>query len=454
MLRRNLLRALGGAALSIPMFEMLRPRKAAAAPGNGLARRIIFFYHPDGVPQPPGGPDLFNPTGDGSSFTLPDTLSPLNPFKDKTVFFDGLSLGPTDSGSHPGGAKKLLTAVDGGNGISIDRWLAGNAGADALFPHVYLGAMANVNNASGDKYISYPSAGTTVAPIDDPAQAFQQLFSGVTGGTGTAGSGGSGGTSTPDPTEVAVVDSVLADLNDLKGQLGTVEASKLALHLEAMQEIEKRIKQTGGTVPPVGSTCENPSIDANGLQGDALYNASNFPKILKAQTDLMVQAMACGLTRVGVIQASQHTSELIMSKFEGTEIYDPNFDMRSHQASHYGQTSDSKFAVYGKQRKWFVAQLAYLLDQLKQRPEGDGTMLDYTLVVMCTEVGDGNTHSHDDIPFILAGGGGGSINTGKVMRLGYRRHGDLLVCLARAMGQDIPTWGQESQGPIPGLLTS
>jgi hypothetical protein len=71
-----------------------------------------------------------------------------------------------------------------------------------------------------------------------------------------------------------------------------------------------------------------------------LFAPENFPAVLRAQIDTMVLAMACGLSRVGVIQASQHTSELIMSRFRGTDMYDPGFDMRSHQASHYGARQD------------------------------------------------------------------------------------------------------------------
>jgi len=442
MLRRQLLKALGGAALAGPIFEALRPKGARAAPGAGKARRLIVFYFPDGVPQPGGGPDLWNPQGDGTSFTLPQPLSPLEPYRDRCVFFDGLSMGATDAGSHPGGAKKLLTGVDGGNGVSIDRHLASTVGSDAPFPHVYLGAMAAHNNASGDKFISYPSPGTTAAPIDDPMQAFAQLFSGKTPSPGQPAG--------PDPVEVAVVDSVLGELGELQGRLGAVEKSKLDLHLSAMHELEKRIKKADTAVP--AATCDKPAVDAKGVAGSALYDPTNFPVVLRAQTDLLVQAMACGLTRVGVIQASQHTSELIMSKFAGSDLYDPNYDMRSHQASHYGQASDSKFGFYQKQRHWFVEQFAYLLGQLKARPEGEGTMLDQSLVLLCSEVADGNIHSHDDMPFILGGGGGGMVNSGKVMRLGYRRHGDLLASIAHAMGDPVGGYGQESKGPIEGLL--
>ena len=90
-----------------------------------------------------------------------------------------------------------------------------------------------------------------------------------------------------------------------------------------------------------GATCAEPRIDGDGLTPATLYAPERFPQILRAQTDLMVQAMACGLTKVGVIQASHHTSELIMSRFANTPMYDPGFDMRSHQASHYGPRHDA-----------------------------------------------------------------------------------------------------------------
>ena len=169
----------------------------------------------------------------------------------------------------------------------------------------------------------------------------------------------------------------------------------------------------------------------------------------------MVQAMACGLTRVGVIQASHHTSELIMSRFANTEMFDPSFDMRSHQASHYGAAHDPakrEYRAFAQQVTWWVAQFAYLLDQLAARPEEDGTMLDYSLVLLCSEVADGNTHLHDDIPLVLAGGGGGTIRTGRFLDVGYRRHGDLFVAIANAMGDNITSFGDASAGPLPGLL--
>jgi hypothetical protein len=448
MNRRTLLRAGGASLLALPFLRLLDNRRADAHITPTNARRLIIFYYPDGVPgaSSNGEPSAWHPSGDGTQFQLSSVLASLQPFRDRCVFFRGLSMGSTDVGSHPGGMKKLLTGRDGGNGISIDRHLATTVGAGDAFSSLILGAMANHNGASGDKHVSYVAPGVTVAPNDDPAAAFAQVF---------AGAGTSGGGGTVDPRKdrkLSVLDRAKQDLTTLRSKLGDTEKSKLELHLEAVREIEQRVSGIGGGGT---ATCEEPSIDATGLAGSALYTPENFPRILRAQMDLMVQAMACGRTRVGVIQASQHTSELIMSRFAGTPMHDPGFDMRSHQASHYGASHDlahREYLAFVQQCTWWIEQLAYLLGALAARPEDEGTMLDYSLVLCCTEVCDGNTHGHDDMPFILAGGGGGRVRTGRVLNVGYRRHGDLLASIAHAMGDPIAGFGDASGGPIPGLL--
>lgn len=459
MKRRDFLRGLGLSTLALPFYKA-GMRSAHAFSGGENARRVIFFYFPDGVPGPSsdGEPSLWHPTGSQSSFQLPEVLSILEPYKDDCVFFRGLSMGSTDTGSHPGGAKKLLTGVDGGNGTSLDHHLANGVGADRPFRHLYLGAQANHNNASGDKHISYVGPGQTIAPEDNPVRAFNRLFGDVGGNASAkiASAFASGASSA-----LSVIDTAKADLDDLRAKLGKVEKSKLDFHLEALREIENRVKGVGGGGGEGGgggaggATCEEPFLGADGINDSNLYNPELFPDTLRAQIDVMVQAMACDLTRVGVIQSSFHTSELIMSRFPGTDMYDPGFDMRSHQASHYGPRHDfahREFADFVKQCKWWTQQFAYLLESLKQRPEGDGNMLDYSVVLLCTEVCDGNVHSHDDMPFVLAGGGGGRINTGRLLSFDYHRHSDLLVGIAQAMGDGVTQYGQASSGPLPGLL--
>jgi hypothetical protein len=445
--RRRLIQLGGAAALSLPLLRL-----RAGNPG-AHAKRFIVFYFPDGIvgASQSGQPSQWTPSGGETSFTLPEPLSPLAPYRSSCVFFRGLSMGGADSGGHPGGAKKLLTATDGGNGISIDQRLASTVGAGDPFRLLYLGAQANANNASGDKHISYVAPGFTTPPDDDPLAAFTRVF----GSSGTTTGGGGGGGDGRAMRRLSVLDNARGELEQLTAKLGDSEKTKLGLHLEAVREVEARIQALGDGGGGGGASCTTPAIDGTGISPSTLYAPDRFPQILRAQIDLMVQAMACGLTRVGTIQASHHTSELIMSRFANTQMFDPSFDMRSHQASHYGAAHDQarrEYRAFAQQVKWWVEQFAYLLAQLAARPEDGGTMLDHSLVLLCSEVSDGNTHLHDDMPFVLAGGGGGSVRTGRFVDVGYRRHGDLLVAIANAMGDPLTHFGDASSGPLPGLL--
>jgi hypothetical protein len=435
--RRRLLQGLASAALSTPLFSMMG-RNAMAAP-SGTARRVIFFYFPDGVPatSQSGQPSLWHATGSGTSFQLSDIHTSLLPFKDKCVFFNGLTMGPTDTGSHPGGAQKLLTAVDHGNGQSIDQALASALGV----PLLYLGVMA----AEG---ISYQAPGTApAAPENNPRAAFERLFP-----------GGAPPSTTPPPTTTdvagpSILDTVLADMNDTSASWGQTEKTKLDLHMSALRDLERKVKAMppdGGTPPP--TSCTRPSLGA--YDPNALNAPANFPAILRAQTDLMVQAMACNLTRVGLIQCSTHTSELNMAAFAGTPMWIPNYYLGSHKASHYGTThneQDELFRAFHQQVRWWVDQFAYLLQALASRPEDGGTMLDNSIVFLCTEVCDGNTHNHDNMPFVLAGGGAGTIRTGQLLQSADTPHASVYAAIAEAMGKPLK-FGQANAGPLPGLL--
>lgn len=445
--RRRFLQALGGSALGLAGGLHSRPARAA-----GGARRIVFFYFPDGVagPSQNGDASKWHCSGGETSFSLSESLSALEPWRDRCMFFNGLSMGGTDSGSHPGGAKKLLTAADYGNNESIDQYLSRTVGAGAPWQHLYLGAQATLGGASGDKHIVYPVAGTSMAPEDDPRRAFERLFGVASGG----GGGGTGG-GEPDPNEVTVVDSMLEDLNALRSQLGAVERDKLDLHLESLQGLERRIKGAGGGGGTTSLDCSEPSLDTGGLDALDLTAPESFPAILTAQLDLTVLALACGMTQVATVQCSHHTSELIMSRFAGTAMHDPGYDMRSHQASHYGSSHDwgsREFTAFMQQRDWYVQQFAGLLARLDAIPEDGGTMLDHSLVVLCTEVCDGNTHLHDHMPFVVAGGGGGAVRTGRLFETYGARHGDLWIALAQAMGADLWSFGDASSGPLSGVL--
>ncbi|MFO0709878.1 MAG: DUF1552 domain-containing protein [Sandaracinus sp.] len=441
--RRRLLRGLGTAAAAWPVAHLLG--RASPARALGEARRFIVFYFPDGIAgrSQEGEPSLFPAHMDGGGIALSEILEPLRGMESRCVFLNGLSMGPADEGSHPGGAKKLLTAVDGGYGTSIDQVLAGTVGAGHPTRHLYCGVQANADSASGHKFISYVSPGITTTPDDDPLRIRDRIF---------AGSTGTMMGEDPSAADRAILSAVRDDVSELRGALGTSERVKLDLHLDALNEVDASLTSMGMMM----GTCTSPDLGVGSLDASALYAPESFSTLLRAQIDLTVTAMACGLTRVGVIQNSHHTSELIMSRIMGAPMYTPGYDMRSHQASHYGARHDrlsdnTLFNRYVQQRVWWVSQFRYLLDQLAARPEADGTMLDYSVVLLASEVADGNTHLHSDMPFVLAGGAGGSIAGGRVMELDGRRHGDLLVSICQAMGHSIDRFGDASSGPIPGL---
>lgn len=440
--RRSLLQTLGVAAIAAPFLTS----SPARAQQQQRARRVVFFYFPDGVPG-------LSQNGQASEWSTTNAANlsrchqPLGARAADVVFLNGLSSGGTDAGSHPGGAKKLLTAVDGGNGASLDQVLAQGVFSSSPWRHLYLGAMANQNNASGDKHISYPSAGTSIPPEDNPRAAFARLFS----GGGVVGGGG-GATPTGLPSKRrSVLDVVKRDLDDLRARLGTTERSRLDLHAESVREIETRLADLN-PAPAPSASCSDPQL-AFSVDDAGLYDAARFPEVLRAQVDVAVLAMSCGLTRVVTIQASHHTSELIMSRFAGTELSDPNFDMRSHQASHYGASHDdshNEYRRYVQQRRWFVSEFAHLLESLRARPDPEvpgATMLDTSLVVVGSEVSDGNTHSHDDLPFLLGGHAGGALSTGRALNLGYERHHKLLTSVANLCGTNFSGFG-DGQGAL------
>lgn len=443
--RRRFLWGAGAAAAALPLSGL-----AGRVLGDGAstARRTLIFYFPDGVPgrSQDGDPSLWDAWDESGSIGLSECLRPLGEYARQCVFIRGLTMGGTDEGSHPGGAKKLLTGVDGGRGESIDRSLARTAGAGDPHPHLYLGAMANQDGASGDKHVSYLGAEHTVPPEDDPRRAFSRLFR-------DAMPADPSGAAAFDPRR-SILDVSRAELGAMRGALSSARLrGKLETHLEAIREVEGRLSTD---LPPAPSSCDAPRVAMGDVDPDRLYDPSTFDAILRAQADVMVTAMACGLTRVGVLQCSHHTSELIMSRIPETEMHDPGFDMRSHQASHYGARHDRDnrlFTDFIAQRRYWVSRFRYVLEQLAARPEGDGTMLDHSLVLLCTEVSDGNTHAHGDMPFVVAGGAGGCITPGRVLDAWDRPHGELLLAMAHAMGQRFDRYGQAGSEPLPGLLS-
>jgi uncharacterized protein DUF1552 len=269
--------------------------------------------------------------------------------------------------------------------------------------------------------MSYSGPGTYVPPDDSPTSVYTRLF-------GDAGA-------TPDEVDAnlrrrqSVIDLVRGELTSLEGALGNEEKVKLDAHLTAVREMERGLGGGGGNC---GSGPVIADLDP--------YDNDSFPAIGKAQTDLMVAALACDATRVASIQWSHTVGPPVFTWLGITDGH--------HGLSHAGDGDATAVGNMVKAERWFSEQFAYLLDKMAAAPDpvNGGTLLDSSLIVWCKEMGDSRLHTCDGVPFVLAGGANGRFGLGRYLQYDGESHTRLLVSICRAMGLDNQTFGNPAYG--------
>lgn len=437
--RRALLRGAGGVALALPFLDAM----SRSASADVFPKRFVVFFTGLGTVK-----DAWVPTGTETDFVLGEVLAPLAPFQDKLLVLEGLDMesahhGPGDP--HQLGIGHALTGtelqegdlfpyacnpnakVGWGGGISLDQFLATQLGATTRFGSLEFGVQ--VMNASVSSRISYLGPGQPVPPEDNPRTAFERIFTDLAS----------------DPESLArrrahrrqVLDLVMDDFRELNGKLGAADRQKLDNHLTAVEEIEKRLDAPG----VVGGSCTIPVI---GEPPEPLAN-DNYPEIGRLQMDLLAQALACDLTRVASLQWSSTLVGKVFTWLGQNETH--------HQLSHSSASDQSRRQQLIDIGKWHSEQLAYLMGKLAAVPEGTGTLLDNTVILWCTDIAVGQTHARRDMPYVLAGGAGGALQTGRYLRYQGNSHNDLLVAIANAMDVGITTFGNPAYctGKLPGL---
>jgi hypothetical protein len=419
--RRTFLASLGAAILSGRLLE-----GRALAQSRAAAKRLIVFFSPNGSVlrhwRPTGGETNF-------SFEAGTILEPLAPIKDKLVVVDGLDF--FNASNHEGGMGAMLTGGGGAGsasgGASVDQYVASQLASGTRFPSLELGVHTSAWGGGVQTRMSYQSAGQFVAPDDEPARVARRLF-------GNAGA----------PVDAlylkrkSVLDLVRAELGDLKQQLGNDERVKLEAHLDALRQSERGL-MTGGNA----DTCAGPPA----FTLDAQAN-DNFPAVGRAQTDLMVAALACDQTRVASIQYSHTVSPTVFSWLGISEGH--------HALSHMDDGNAAGVMQFVLAERWFAEQFRYLVERLDALPEpgGTGSLLDHSLVVWAKEMGDSRLHECRSVPFVLAGGAGGALRTGRYLRYPGQAHNRLLVSVCQLMGLNNPTFGDPAggTGTLEGLI--
>jgi hypothetical protein len=395
-------------------------------------------------------------------------MSPLEPHREDIVIVDSLSLKSFQE-EHPGhgghtALPYLLTggqAAGGGDSyvggkISLDQHIANvwQKKEPSPFASLVIGIDNKEETKPNHKYISFtgPAVGGSPAapPVqDDPYKLFAKLFAGQAPGQPAAAQ--------PDllarirAERRSMLDYLGKDLSRFCGALGGDDRQKCDAHITAIRSIEQQLAQK----PPAGaaSTGGPPAIE----QGLSPYDKRVYDKLAKIQLDTVVAALAAGSTRVVTMLWNSSHNNVWVYYWLGADYSAPgrgefNKLRNHHEISHHlGDPADYQRAIGIE--KWFMGQMAYLIAELKKRPEGGGTMLDSSVLLWANCMQDGGAHSTSRMPFVLAGRAGGALKTGRWLRQsGTVPHNQMLVSLANHLDAPVDSFGPAKYGgALPNL---
>lgn len=437
--RRTVLRGLG-VSLALPWLEATGTiaKAAVAAPAP---TRMAFIFVPNGVNL-----EHWTPKTEGYGFALPSTLEPLAPVKDELLVLSGLThdkgrANGDGAGDHARSASVFLTGsqprkTDGEkirSGISVDQLAAKAVGQRTRFSSLELGVdpgrmAGNCDSGYSCAYssnISWSSESTPVGKEVNPRLVFERLFA-------------SGKPSEIDKSQQqrealqkSVLDFIADDAKRLQSKLGRTDNQKLDEYLTGVREIERRI----GTRSAKPVDIEVDYAIPDGIPG-------NYQDHMRMMCDLMILAFQTDSTRIATMMFANAGDN---KNYRMIGVPDGHHDLSHHQ------NDAEKLAKIAKINRFQVQQLSYLLQKMKSIREGERTLLDNSMVVYGSGLSDGNRHNHDNLPILLAGSGGGTIETGRHLRCDSETPVcNLFMSMLDRMGVDTPYIG-DSTGRLQGL---
>ncbi|HEX4510774.1 MAG TPA: DUF1552 domain-containing protein [Burkholderiaceae bacterium] len=445
--RRNLLRGGLAATATIPWLEARQAQGQAATPPT----RLVVITQPNGTRNA-----LFWPTGTETNFKMNTFTTALDPWKNKLTFLKGITLNPalqtgmlggTVGSEHARGTGGMLTGrpleagtqfksfgntTSGwGSGQSLDQYLVQRLAPPTTFKSLQVGV--HVRDTQVRARVSYSAAEQPIPPREDPKDVFNALF----GGSDASDAA----TQRLWAQRKSILDATNTETQRLMGIVGKSDRDKLDAHLTAMRDVETRLTGMTGSTNP--STCAKPTIADVDLDDDDQYQKAG-----QMQLDLAVAALACDQTRILTFQWSYSESEHLFQFLNVTGNH--------HAISHDFSQSGTNYDAYNKIETWYAQQFAYFLNKMDSYQEGDRTLLDNSVVLWATEIGESTTHDLTQMPYVLAGSASGKLRAGRLIDYGSTRHDNnqLLVSLANAMGaDDLSSFGDPSgaTGPLPNL---
>ena len=419
--RRAFLRDLGLSAAALPFVSGLPSLYGAENPAP--RQRLIIMFSPNGTLPPDFWPDHPGELGE-----LKPILEPLKDYKERMLLLKGLSNRIRGDGDgHMRGMSCLLTGIEllpgniqGGsdtpagwaNGISIDQelknFLQKNSATSTRFGSLEFG-VAVPRRADPWTRMVYAGSNKPVAPIDDPYQMLNKLY----------------GKMKDKATLVGLLDDVSDDLKKVSKKISKEDRRLLADHLDLVRAMERELKRADDKklVHP------EPELDPN----IELVN-DNTPEVSRMQIDLLVNAMANDMTRIATLQYMRSVGQARMRWL--------NVEEGHHSLSHEGDDNKNAQDKLRRINTWFAQELAYLTKKLAETPEpgGTGSMLDHTTIIWTNELGKGNSHTHNNIPFLVLGNGAG-FKMGQCHDFKGQSHNRFLLSLAHSFGHQLKTFG-------------
>lgn len=427
--RRSALKTLGLSAAALPFVPALRANTPEAKPGQ----RIIFVFSPNGTI-----PDEFWPDATGPDFAFKRILEPLAAHRDRTLMLRGISNKVRGDGDgHMRGMGCMLTGIElfpgniqGGSdtpagwasGISIDQELKNFLQAsDATRTRQGVLNLGVAVPDRADPWTRWAYAGPNqpITPLSDPQQTFQTLYGGLK----------------DKETIGSVLDKVGGELKDLAAKLPAEDRDVLERHLTHVREYEKKLSNSEVGELRHPAPPPDPKIE--------LIN-DQIPAVSRAQIELLANAFANDQARVATLQ---YTNSVGNARMNWVGVEDGH-----HALSHDPDHAKESFEKLVKINRWFAGEVAFLADRLAALPDpsGQGSLLDHTTILWTNELGKGNSHLQDNLPFLLLGGGLG-FKMGRFLDLGGVAHNRLWLSIAHAFGHPIPTFGNPAlcqDGPL------
>ena len=407
--RRTILRGLG-ATIALPFLDAMAPALTATArSAANPVPRLGFFYVPNGMFLP-----NFHPKGPGGkNFELSPTLTPLEPFRDQLVVLSGLSnrgvVSPNEGGgvhtrAHGGWLSGILPKrTEGADllaGKTIDQYAADKLGAEMSLRSLELTTdtnfrVGNCENGYSCAYVNSTSWLTSTTPLPherDPRVVFQRMF----------GDGGSiEARLVQMKTDQSILDSVTDSIGRLEKRLGLRDRTTVEEFLDTVRGIEQRIQRTeqNAAIAPL------PDLDQPAGVPD------EYEDHVTLLHDLLVLAYQADVTRVSCMQMSRELSGRAYPEIGVPEGH--------HTVSHH-QLDPHNMEQYTKINTYHMTLFARLLEKLRATPDGDGTLLDHSIMLWGAAMGDGDHHTPYDLPITLVGGGCGTLEGNRHLK--YEMH--------------------------------